>query len=249
MKRFLFALSFLLAWIPLAQATDCSATPYTTAGPVTCVVPAGITLITAQVWGAGASGGGSSSTSAPGGGGGGFCQIALTVTPAANFNMTIGAGGLLSSGTGHSGGVSWVNKTTAAQPASSSNGCYANGGTGGDTGTQAGGTGNLGDTNFTGGSGANGNSGTSTGGGGGGGAGNAGNGAGGAGATGGGGGTGGGGNGTNGTTSGNSTTGNQPGGASGGAWNNDGGVGGAGQITLTLTTPSTVNGKFFQVFE
>jgi hypothetical protein len=56
------------------------------------VVPAGVTSITVQLWGAG-GGGGSVSNACGGGGGGAFTRATLTVTPGSTIPVTVGNGG------------------------------------------------------------------------------------------------------------------------------------------------------------
>ncbi|MFH0891862.1 MAG: DUF2341 domain-containing protein [Candidatus Falkowbacteria bacterium] len=65
-------------------------------------VPAGVTSITAKVWGAGGGGGGCDNDPADGGngGGGGFITGTITVTPGETLNIDVGTGG--SGGTGGS---------------------------------------------------------------------------------------------------------------------------------------------------
>jgi len=70
-------------------------------GASTFTVPAGVTSITVEIWGAGGSGGGgaaASSTSIPsgsggGGGGGGYGKWTMSVSPGDMFPLTVSAGG------------------------------------------------------------------------------------------------------------------------------------------------------------
>jgi len=80
----LFGLSTLYA-----QTTE----TFTTNGVFT--VPAGVTEITVECWGAGGGGGRSSSCGAGrgGGGGGAYARSILTVSPGQQFNFTVGTGG------------------------------------------------------------------------------------------------------------------------------------------------------------
>lgn len=63
------------------------------------IVPAGVTSIQVEAWGAGGSGGGYSqqipynNASSYGGGGGAYSRSLLSVTPGANINLTVGVGG------------------------------------------------------------------------------------------------------------------------------------------------------------
>ncbi len=60
---------------------------FTSPGPGTWIVPAGITEIMVEGWGAGAAG-----TTLTGGSSGGYARTTLTVTPAATANTNVGAG-------------------------------------------------------------------------------------------------------------------------------------------------------------
>lgn len=68
---------------------------FTTSGSF--LVPAGVTSIQVEAWGAGGSGGGFNNNSAfgssDGGGGGAYSRSLMTVTPGASYNYTVGAGG------------------------------------------------------------------------------------------------------------------------------------------------------------
>jgi hypothetical protein len=88
---------------------------YSTAGTYTFTVPAGVTSLTAQAWGGGGGGGGEGAEYGSdfdgGGGGGAFAGSLLTVTPGAQYTVTVGAGGAggttnTTGGTGVSGGNS-----------------------------------------------------------------------------------------------------------------------------------------------
>jgi len=180
-------------------------------------VPAGVTSITVQCWGAGGGGGGSSTSGqgGSGGGGGGYTTITYTVTPGQLLAYSVGTGG--AAGAAGAAAAGTGGNTTFSTLA-------ANGGTGGagNRGTAgAGGSASGGSTNT---SGSNGTLGTTTGG------------AGGAGANGGAGGTG--------STNAAGGTGTPPGGgggggedAGGGGGDRAGGAGAAGQIIITWTQP------------
>lgn len=74
----------------------------------TFTVPAGITKIKICVYGGGAGGGCGNITGGGGGGAGGYAEGTFTVTPAANYTVTIGSGGIggLSGLPGTNGGTS-----------------------------------------------------------------------------------------------------------------------------------------------
>jgi hypothetical protein len=113
------------------------------------IIPAGVTAIKAECWGAGGGGGGSSSSNngGSGGGGGGYCSGIMIVTPGSSIPYTFGAGGA-----GAAGGSS-SNGTGGDGGNSSVLGLTANGGTGGARNTGAagsGGTATGGTTNTTG---------------------------------------------------------------------------------------------------
>nr|WP_320020577.1 HYR domain-containing protein [uncultured Draconibacterium sp.] len=115
--------------------------------PGTWTVPADVTEITVEAWGAGGAGGGSTSNDAgggSGGGGGGYCINVFTVTPGQTINYTVGAGGTGSNGNGTSGDTTLI----LSLQANGGGGGGANMGAIGSGGTASGGT-----TNITGGSG------------------------------------------------------------------------------------------------
>ncbi|WP_267881093.1 MULTISPECIES: glycine-rich domain-containing protein [unclassified Streptomyces] len=108
------------------------------AGDFVVAVPAGVTSVFVQAWGAGGGGAGSDSIHTGGGGGaGGFAWCVLDTTAVSSIQVTIGAGGAGGApgiGQGGTGGdtvvVSGVNVATA----------NGGGGTSGLTGGGAGGT-------------------------------------------------------------------------------------------------------------
>lgn len=67
---------------------------FNTAGLQTFQVPAGVTSITVETWGAGGRGTTNSTRNGRGGGGGGggYSRSVLTVTPITTYNYTVGAG-------------------------------------------------------------------------------------------------------------------------------------------------------------
>jgi hypothetical protein len=83
----------------------CGAT-YTTDGTFT--VPAGVTSITIEVWGAGGAGGSATNVRAGGGGGGAYSKRTIAVTPAQTLYIVTGRGATASSGTPSAGGTSYV---------------------------------------------------------------------------------------------------------------------------------------------
>lgn len=102
-KKFisLFVSLFLLT-IGYAQTSQ----TFNTSGSFT--PPAGVTTVTADLWGAG--GGGASGSSAAGGGGGGaYTRATLTVTPGTPVTVTVGTGGTV----GTDGGDSSIGAATA----------------------------------------------------------------------------------------------------------------------------------------
>jgi hypothetical protein len=111
-------------------------------------VPAGVTSITVEVWGAGGRGGSRTSNGEAGGGGGGaYSRSVLTVTPGQVINYYVGFGSL----TALPGEDSWFSGNTILM---------AKGGNSVDTNITTGGAGGLatagvGDVKFSGGNGAN----------------------------------------------------------------------------------------------
>jgi|GEM_PF-1547437 len=139
MKYVLSVFSFLLLFIfhSNAQTTTDS---FTTPGTGSFTVPAGVSQITVEVWGAG--GGGSSANTAAGGGGGGYARSVLAVSPGDAFSYTVGAGGAA----GIDGGDSSFDSTIIG-----GGGGSGTGSTGGVGGVGSGGN----DVNFNGGAGGN----------------------------------------------------------------------------------------------
>ena len=138
------------------------------------VVPAGVTSIKVEVWGAGGGGGGAASfgTSGGGGGGGGAYNTAtFNVLPGQSYTITRGAAGAAGTnapGAGGTGGTSTVTGTggTISAPggAGGAAGSDGNNGVGGNGGTGlfAGGKGGNSSGNGAGGGGAAGNAGAGT---------------------------------------------------------------------------------------
>jgi hypothetical protein len=101
----------------------------TTSGSNTFTVPAGVTSITVEVWGAGGRGGSRTSSGAAGGGGGGaYSRSVLTVTPG-QVNYYVGFGSLIAL----PGEDSWFldNTTVMAKGGNSVDTNITTGGTGG----------------------------------------------------------------------------------------------------------------------
>jgi len=133
-------------------------TVYATPGTYTFTVPAGVTQVDVEVWGAGGGGGGSGDGSlggvagnyGGGGGAGGYARKLCTVTPGQSVLVTVGAGG--AGTTTGPGGVPGGSSSFGAF-------CSAGGGFGGAWGqatqvnTGAGGSGVGGDLNIGGGAG------------------------------------------------------------------------------------------------
>ena len=101
-------------------------------------IPAGVSFVDLEIWGAGGGGSGgiNNSTAGYGAGGGGYSKIHVAVTPGATFSGTVGRGG---SGAGRGnthGGSGGATTATGSLIA----GLTANGGGGGTTAVGAGGT-------------------------------------------------------------------------------------------------------------
>ena len=91
---------FILCTIDTLKAQTSPQT-FTTNGTFT--VPAGVTCIQVEAWGGG--GGTRSGDNRRGGGGGGaYARSVITVTPASNHTVIIGAGGQSNTNPGQSGG-------------------------------------------------------------------------------------------------------------------------------------------------
>ncbi|MEJ1238484.1 PA14 domain-containing protein [Chryseolinea sp. T2] len=240
----------LLSFEGISQTTTQTFPP----GTSTFTVPAGVTLITVEVWGGGGAGGGNTTANdgAGGGGGGGYSRSVFNNVSAGNsWSVQVGTGGTGGTGVGGSGIASSFGLGTAQEvvanggnggnpPVSGNGGVGGNGATAG-TGqfTSTGGSGGTGRDNNTGRGGGGGSSGGSAANGvGGGNGGGAGAGAGGTAPTGGGNGAGGGLEGANGSNA------TQVGGGGGGSGDNTGtnrtgGNGGPGQIVVTYYLPQT----------
>lgn len=162
LKKLNFLQSFTLLFFIFITANLYSQTftDNTANGNETWTVPAGVTSVTVQVWGAGGSGGGSDTNGYGGGGagGGGYSTKTFSVVAGQTINYNIGAGGTATTiADGNTG-----ENTTLSHTASSTS-ITANGGERGlkETDTAggaggAGGTANGGSTNTSGQNGVNG---------------------------------------------------------------------------------------------
>lgn len=150
--RFLLLLSFLISNTSYSQTTK----TLTSSGILE--VPAGVTSLSVQCWGAGGGGGGSNLLTAAGGGGGGGAFKQGTVTVGADkdnvkVSYTVGAGGTGGSSSninGSAGGVSIFSTISANGGAGGQGGtslvAYGPGGAGGAAGDYKGGDGASGDS-------------------------------------------------------------------------------------------------------
>jgi hypothetical protein len=103
---------------------------YSTPGSHTFVVPAGVTEITIECWGAGGCGGRATSTTRTAGGGGGAYSKTtnLSVSPGNTLYVTVGAGGDGTSATPATGGDSWIRINLNVPPDNTTQGVLAKGG-------------------------------------------------------------------------------------------------------------------------
>ena len=109
---------------------------FTTPGLGSVVIPAGVTTVTVEVWGAGGGGGNSNDDTqrgGSGGGGGAYARGIHTVTPGSTYFYTVGSGGNGGPGgsiaSATSGGSSWFNSTTSnTAPLNQFTGLLATGG-------------------------------------------------------------------------------------------------------------------------
>lgn len=149
----------LLLFLPLRFYSQTTVT-LTSPGTSTFIVPAGVTSLTIECWGAGGAGGGTAGNATAaggGGGGGGYSKNTIAVLSGSSIPYTIGAGGNGATTNGANGGATSLSTVAA-------NGGF--GGLQGNSNIGAGGNGGNG-TTYTGGKGANGILSTSGGGGGG----------------------------------------------------------------------------------
>lgn len=209
--------------------------------------PAGVTSVKAECYGGGGAGGSARAVSGAGGGGGAGGTYAVTnaypVTSGNTYTVTVGAGGVASTGSftdgvaSGSGGDSWFDNSSTGPKGQGGTGGISKAAAGNGAGATGSTSGSNGDTKSAGGNGAAG-VGTTIGGGGGGGAGTGGAGGAASGSTAGTGTATGGGNGGAGTSGAAGGAGTAAGGAGGGARTNSttaraGGAGAAGRVVLT----------------
>jgi hypothetical protein len=88
----IFLVTGTLLFINLVSATTIT---YSTPGsfPGAWTVPAGVTSVTAKVWGGGGGGGGGGVYGAGGGGGGAYDEVDFNVNPGNSWNVVVGYGG------------------------------------------------------------------------------------------------------------------------------------------------------------
>jgi len=108
-------------------------TAFNSAGTFSYVVPAGVTKIMVECWGAGGGGAGTNFGNAGGGGGGGYGKQIFNVVAGASYSVTVGAGGLagLPGQSGSVGGTSSVGTLISATGGGGGNGFNGIGGVGG----------------------------------------------------------------------------------------------------------------------
>lgn len=127
---------------------------FTTPGSTNWTIPAGVTSVTVETWGAGGGGkGGTVGLPGGGGGGGAYSKEVIAVTPSTSFNVVVGTGGTAGSANGGNGG----NGGSSSFSANTTN-TTANGGSGATTtsgGTAGSANGNA-DFSYAGGAGGNG---------------------------------------------------------------------------------------------
>jgi hypothetical protein len=145
--KILLLFLFTVFTTTFAQTTD----TYTANG--SWVVPAGVTSVTVEIWGAGGGGGGSNTNNSGGSGGGSGAYVTrtVTVTPAASIPFTIGTGGTAGAAAGGNGGIGGNSTITIGGFTLNSNG--GNGGVGNAGAVGTGGAASGGSTNTTGNSG------------------------------------------------------------------------------------------------
>jgi len=110
-----FAGLLLIANLFFVNLASGQTPPYINAGTYTFVVPAGVTSITIECWGAGGAGGGNpnkNNDGGGGGGGGGYSRSNFNVVPGDSYTVFVGAGGTGSIGKGVDGEDTWVTDPT-----------------------------------------------------------------------------------------------------------------------------------------
>ena len=149
-KKILLISFLLLVGFGYSQTTQ----TFNTSGTFT--VPAGVTSVQVQAWGAGGAGGGNTTTAdgAGGGGGGAYSITPLLLVAPGNHTVTVGTGGTgVAGGIGQNGGDSWFGTATTVLAKGGNGGnppVSGNGGIGGNGGAAASG---FGTTKFSGGNG------------------------------------------------------------------------------------------------
>jgi hypothetical protein len=152
-KKIILISTLLLVTIAFSQTTQ----TFNSSGTFT--VPAGVTTVSVQAWGAGGAGGGNTTTAdgAGGGGGGAYSSTPLLIVAPGDHTVTVGAGGLgVAGGIGQNGEDSWFGTATTVLAKGGNGGnppVSGNGGIGGNGGAAASG---FGTTKFSGGNGGRG---------------------------------------------------------------------------------------------
>lgn len=161
---YLFTYRFFIALLSLLLVAEAYTQTYSTPGTFFFTVPVGVTQIKVECWGAGGAGGGNTTNADGGGGGGGgaYSQSFLSVIPNNTYTVTVGTGGVGSTGNGTDGGDTWFGSVGTAMAQGGAGG-YApvsgNGGIGGTGGLAAGSVGNIIYSGGSGGTGRNNNTG------------------------------------------------------------------------------------------
>jgi hypothetical protein len=152
-KRTWLVISILLAAMLLAgKSFGQGSQTFSAAGTFSFTVPAGVTSITVETWGAGGKGGstsGGSSNETGGGGGGAYSRGVLPVTPGNIYTIKVGAGS-----TSTTAGDSSYIKSTSFLVLAMGGSSVVNNSTSGVSGGQL--ANGIGDFKFSGGNGANG---------------------------------------------------------------------------------------------
>src|SRR6188768_1046214 len=95
LHRFVMPLTgvFLLTLVLITKANAQATQTFNSSGTFT--VPAGVTSISVEVWGAGGAGGGATGNPGAGGGGAGgaYAKNTFTVTPGTSYIINVGNGG------------------------------------------------------------------------------------------------------------------------------------------------------------
>ena len=139
MRKLLYSfLFFFLTYFSFGQSTFTDNTPGT---GKTWTIPAGVTSITVEIWGAGGAGGGAiSNRGGAGGGGGAFSSRTFSVSPGRSVSYDVGSGGTGVNGVGNDG----TNSRLVYTPTSTT--LIAEGGRGGERGANLGSNGGDGGT-------------------------------------------------------------------------------------------------------